>query len=121
MSKKYEFTGETRELPSGLILQQIRRLSDGVVGGWIEKEGNLSHEGDCWVGDNAQVFGYARVSGNAQVFGNAQVHGNAMVYGDARVSGCAQAQTPGDNKVCEDTSITIHNLEPRFLGVIEEL
>ena len=38
MEKKYEFTGETKTLGNGTILQRIRRLSDGVFGGWIEKE-----------------------------------------------------------------------------------
>ena len=33
MTKKYEFTGETKE-HNGYTLHRIRRLSDGLVGGW---------------------------------------------------------------------------------------
>src|SRR5260363_311647 len=67
----------------------------GQLGGYIEKEENLSHEGEAWVFDNARVFGDARVFGNARVFSSTQVYGdawvydNARVFGDARVSGNA--------------------------------
>ena len=48
--RKYEFTGETRKV-HGSTLNRIRALRDfadvkaGELGGWIEKEDNLSHEG----------------------------------------------------------------------------
>ena len=66
--KKYEFTGETKVI-FGTTLHQIiavRDFSDvisGEIGGWIEKEENLSHNGD------ARVYGDAWVSGNARVSG----------------------------------------------------
>ena len=69
MTKKYEFTGETKEW-FGVALHRIRALveiaalgvSVGDLGGWIEKEENLSQvSGDAWVSGNALV------SGNAQV------------------------------------------------------
>lgn len=80
---KYEFT-ETREFLSR-TLHRIKAVSDfgdvkaGDLGGWIEKEENLSQSGDCW------VYGYARVYGNALVCNNALVCGNARVYGNAQV------------------------------------
>jgi hypothetical protein len=85
MNRKYEFTGQTKG-----NLKQIRRLKDGLVGGWIESEKNLSQEGDSFVYDNAGVAGNARVWGNARVYGNAKVVGNAKVFGDARVFGNAK-------------------------------
>lgn len=105
--KKYEFTGETKAF-NGTTLHRIRALKDfgdvaaGDLGGWIEKEENLSHDGGCWVSGNAWVFGDARVagdawvSGNARVYGNAQVSGNARVFGDARVAGDAEIKAPKD-------------------------
>ena len=39
----------------------------GTAGGFVGSEANLSHEGDCWIYDNAEVSENARVSGNAQV------------------------------------------------------
>ena len=80
MEKKYKLTEETKEL-CGRTLHRIEALKDfgdvkaGGKGGFIEKEENLSQEGD------------ARVSGDAWVYGDARVYGNAQVYGDARVSG----------------------------------
>lgn len=43
----------------------------GDVGGYIEKEENLSQSGNAWVSGNAEVFGNARVSGDAEVSSNA--------------------------------------------------
>lgn len=77
--KKYEFTGEVK-LWRGRTLHQIRatvafdNVEAGEVGGWIEKEENLSHDGNAW------VYGDAQVCGDALVYGDAQVCGNARVY-----------------------------------------
>ena len=78
--KKYRFTGKTKN-HEGRILKQIQRISDGLIGGWIESESNLSHEGSCW------VYGNARVSGNAEVYGDAEVSGNARVSGYDELTG----------------------------------
>jgi len=91
--KKYELTNETMEFPDNIIFYRIRALRDfgdvkkGDLGGYIEKEDNLSHDGDCWVYGNATVIGDARVYENARIFGNADIHGNARVYGNAQVHG----------------------------------
>jgi hypothetical protein len=90
-SKKYEFTDETKtKIVKGKEhkLHRIRALKDfnnvkkGDLGGFIEKEENLSHEGNCWVYDDAIVYEEARIYDNAKVYGNAEVFGNAKVYGD---------------------------------------
>ena len=105
--KKFEFTGETK-LWFGRTLHRIRALisierwnvKKGDDGGWIEKEENLTHDGNAWVSGDAWVYGDAQVCGNAlvcdnaRVYGNALVCGNALVYGDARVS--------GDARVCDN-------------------
>ena len=97
--KKFKLTSEFIVDISGVKLFRIKALIEfgnvkaGDLGGYIEKEENLSHMGNAWVSGNAQVSGDARVSGNArvsgdaQVFGDAQVSGDAQVFGDARVSG----------------------------------
>ena len=92
--KKYELTTNTKML-FGRKLFQIKALvsfgdvTAGDLGGYIEKEENLSHDGDAWVYDRALIFGDAKVSGDARVYGDAQVYGDALVSGDARVSGNA--------------------------------
>ena len=80
------------------------------------KEANLSHEGDAWIYEDAQVsgdawvFGNAQVSGNARVFDDVWVSGNARVSGDALVSGNARvfgsAQVSGDAWVSGDTLVS---------------
>ena len=104
MGPKYEFTGEIKTV-DGQKLYRIQRISDGVLGGWIANEQNLSQEGNCWVGDNATVGDTARVYDNAQVlddaqvYGEAQIYGNALVYNNARVSEHARVY---DNAVIYD-------------------
>jgi hypothetical protein len=96
-NKKYKITKETIELYGGKKLYRIEALKNfgdikkGDKGGWIEKEDNLSQDGnawvynDAWVFDNAHIFGNARVYDGAKVYGNAQVYGNARIYGGACV------------------------------------
>ena len=105
MDKKYEFTGETKDW-NGHTIRRIRavktvaNVATGELGGWIEKEENLSQDGDAWVSDNAWVFGNAKVSDNAEVSDDAEVSDNAWVSGDAEVFG--NAWVFGNAKVSDD-------------------
>ncbi|MEE3451047.1 MAG: hypothetical protein VZR27_10235 [Acutalibacteraceae bacterium] len=72
--KKYELTDETK-IYFDRTLHRIKALRDigedvktGDLGGWIEKESNLSHDGDAWVYGNAQVYGNAKVTEITDVF-----------------------------------------------------
>ena len=62
MKKKYKLTEESVVI-NGKFLHRIEALRDfgdvkkGDKGGFIEKEENLSQYGDCWVYDDAKVFG----------------------------------------------------------------
>ena len=81
--KKFEFTGETKILFNGTILHRVKALVEiklgyfivkaGDLGGWIEKEENLSQVDNAWVCDNAWVWGNAEVCGNAWVCGDSYV------------------------------------------------
>ena len=70
--KKYELTKESK-IVNGITLFRIKALRDfgnvkkGDLGGWIEKESNLSQDG------------------KASVFGEAWVYGEAEVYDETRV------------------------------------
>ncbi len=89
--KKFELTTDSIE-ESGTTLYRIKALIDfgdvkaGSLGGYVEKEENLSQANTAWVYGNACVYGNAWVSGNACVYGNARVSGDAWVYGNACVS-----------------------------------
>ena len=64
--KKYEFTGKIKTI-FGIEFKQIRAIISfgcvvaGEIGGWIEKEENLSQSGNAWVSGNAEVSGDAEV------------------------------------------------------------
>ena len=105
--KKFELTTEFITNAFGKKLFRIKALVEfgdvkaGELGGYVEKEENVSQDGNAWVSGDARVYGNAWVHGNAKVyddawvsdnakvFDNAEVRGNARVYGDARVSGNA--------------------------------
>ena len=109
--KKYELNSETIEI-DGTILHQIKALKDfsdvkaGDLGGWIEKEQNLSQIGDAWIGGNAKVYGNAVVCDNAKVFDDAAVCGNAMVYDNAEI--CGNAVVFSNSKVCDTAKVYGH-------------
>lgn len=131
---KYEFTRETMtSYIDGRTLRRIRAtrtfndVKEGELGGWIEKENNLSQDGNAWVYDDAIVRGDAKVYGNAMIRDNVMVYDSAEVYddakalGDARIGGCAKiwskamvygrawingsAVVCGEAVVCESASV----------------
>lgn len=95
IDRKYELTDETKTIVvDGVahVLHRIRvirhirgRCTVGFVGGWVESERNLDHNGECLIYDEAMVFGRARVRANARIRGQSMVYGTAVVSGDARV------------------------------------
>lgn len=124
MTKKYEFTGESKELDNwdgGTKVYQIKavcsfgNVKEGTLGGWIGSSSSLSHDGNAWVGDNAVVTADSEVSGNAQVSGNAIVIKGSKVVDEAVVTGNARlcsakvsgnAQISGNAEIFEDAEIT---------------
>ena len=99
---KYELTTnfikyKNKKLYQIKALKNFGYVKVGDLGGYIEKESNLSQEGNCWAFDNAKVYDEAKVWGNAEVWGKAEVYGNALVGGDAKVYD--EAKIYGDAKV----------------------
>lgn len=107
--KKYVFTGNTK-MEGSIELKQIKRIKDGLIGGWIQDESNLSHEGDCFVYDNAMVFteyvhvltdfitsieGDVKIMGNAKIRG-CKINGNVEISGDTYV---CNSELSGDIKI----------------------
>jgi UDP-3-O-[3-hydroxymyristoyl] glucosamine N-acyltransferase len=109
IAKKYEILRDQTKDHFGRILYRIRRLNDGLIGGWIEKEENLSQEGKCFVYDEAKVFDNARIHGNAQLRNHARVFGEAQVYGDAWVF----------EQACVYGSAMVYGCHARVLGHAE--
>jgi len=132
--KKYRLTGKTLRKRNKILkrVQAVRdfgNVKEGQLGGWVEGEWNLSHDGDCWVDDEAMVLDNAKVEGNAcvslyceiknsaiitdnaivrgngKISENAKICGNAKIFGVAKISGNAIV---GGNAVVENV-FTIKN------------
>ncbi len=72
-----------------VALKDFGDVKSGDMGGLIENEENLSHDGNCWVYDNAVVLDRARVEDNASVKENAVVMSDARITGSSDVCCCA--------------------------------
>ena len=72
-TKKYKLLKHDSIQVDGVILYRIEALrsfaniTKGDKGGYIAKESNLSHEGNCWIFDSAEVYGDGKIFGNVQV------------------------------------------------------
>ena len=106
--EKFELTEETIEWDDH-TLYRIKALKDfgnikkGDLGGFIEKEDNLSQDGTCWIYDDAKVYDDARVFEDAKVYNNANVFDCAVVYCNAEIS--SSAKVYGDAEVCGNTQV----------------
>lgn len=58
-------------------------VKEGELGGYVEKEENLSHEGGCWVFDGARVYDDSRIEDNAQIHQHAIVSEDSIVKDNA--------------------------------------
>lgn len=75
-----DFTCPFKLNPDGEILDQTP-VKKGDLGGYVQKEENLSHEGGCWIFEEAEVRDNGRVEGNARLAGRSLVRDNAVVKG----------------------------------------
>lgn len=116
--KKYELLKDDYIKLGESTAYRIRALKDfgnvkkGDLGGYIEKEENLSHDRNASVFDNAYVFGKSVITHNAKVYGDANVGGNSSMYGVSRVSGnstVTNSRIEGVAEVYGDA--TVHNCE----------
>lgn len=104
MDKKYELIeSDIKGLYRIKALKDFGYVKKGDIGGYVENPNNLSHEGYCWIYDNAKIYDNARIYGNAQVSDYAIMQGNARIYGNSQVSNCAvidgNAQIHGDSEI----------------------
>ena len=109
MGKKYILTDDVIDF-NGHTLHRIKAVRDfdcvkaGDLGGFIESEKNLDHDGDAWVTDSALVFDSARVTDSALVTDSARVSGAAWVTDSARVFD--SARVTGDALVTDSARVS---------------
>ena len=95
MNKKYELVENDTKIYALRKLYRIKSLIsfscngyliiEGDLGGYIEKEDNLSQDGNCWIFSDSVVFDNARINDNAIIKGHSVVQDNAKVFGNALI------------------------------------
>ena len=107
--KKYKLLGTDTKIFLGRTLFRIQALASfsdvqqGDLGGYIEREENLAHEGNAWVYDDAYVYDNARVCDNARIYGDAQVCDNAHICDNAQIYDAACIS--GNAYICKNAQI----------------
>jgi carbonic anhydrase/acetyltransferase-like protein (isoleucine patch superfamily) len=97
MKLKYRIREDLSMIIDGVTVYRIEALrpisrfdiEKGELGGYVEKQHNLSQYGSCWIMDDAKVWGDAQVQQNASVLNTAKVYGSAIIKGSAEVYGNA--------------------------------
>ena len=117
MEKKFELTDKFVINAFGIGLFQIKctksfkYANEGDLGGYVEKEDNLSQYGDAWVSGDAQVSGDARVENNHMhcgfdCFGSCNRHTHAYKTKGNKVEitcGCFRGSLEEFEKKVEET------------------
>ena len=98
--------------------RNFKNVKIGDIGGYVESEKNLSHDGNCWIYDDAVASENSLVTDNASLHVDCCVWGNAVikdeswigdyshVYGNAIVS--ENAKVYGHSQVFGHASISSH-------------
>ena len=76
----------------------------GDIGGYVEKEDNLSQKGNCWIDGDSMALDDSKISGDSYLHGHVLTIGNATVSGNAFIKdGCT---VTGDAVIDGDVCIT---------------
>ena len=111
VNKKYDLIPqEDTSLFRIRALRDFANVKAGDLGGFVEKEQNLSHHNTCWIYDHAKVFGNAHISDQAIISDHAIICDNVRVYKNVCVSGYAQisdgCHIRGDAKIMGFASVS---------------
>ncbi|WP_227317569.1 YdcK family protein [Cedecea davisae] len=128
--KKYRLTEDSRlhDYQSGgenqqVRLWQIEALRDfadvraGQSGGWVESEGNLSQVGDCWLEEDAKIWGGASVEDNALVTGESDICQGARISDNARIE---HSQISGECHIFNHARVQNRSQIIAVLGLTED-
>ena len=105
LTTKISFNGRT--LYRIRALKNFRNVKKGDLGGYVEKESNLSQTGDAWIYDDAKVMDNAIVKNDATLHHNAEIYDNAIVSGSASVN---ENATLRDKATVSDNAILYGNV-----------
>lgn len=120
--KKYELLKRDTIRVDDRTLYRIRAIRDivdndgniivskGELGGFVQSERNLSHQGTCWLYDDAMSYNGAMILDDAIVSDMARIYGRAMVFSNGKI--CDEAEVSGlvrvydGARICENAHVT---------------
>ena len=106
--KKYELLKDDTIQLANKTLYRIKAIKNfggikaGTLGGYIQSEDNLSHDGNAWVRDNAVVCDKAIVRDSAVICCDAEIRDNAVIRDNAWI--CNNARIC-DNAIIRDSAM----------------
>lgn len=103
LENKYTYWND-RKIYRIRALKSFGDVEEGQLGGYVEKESNLSHSGDCWIYKRSKVYGNAILKDNASVTDNVEVSGSAIICDNAKIS--KDVKICGNAKVYDYSIIT---------------
>ena len=101
-----------------IVAARTIRLIDGTVvqpgdmGGFVDNERCLSHEGSCWIADNARAYGRTRVRDDALAKDNAVLGDPLSTLRGANLSGksmVSQFATVADSSIEDEARVDGHS------------
>ena len=123
--KKYKIRRDLSMEYAGHKLYRIEALKNfghiiaGDIGGYIEKEDNLSqYNNNCWISNNAKVMDNATVQDNAFVSYGAIVKDSARIYNNAIISGFAVIS---DYAIVRDNAVVNSNAKVKNSAKIQDM
>lgn len=123
--KKYYLT-ECTKLFQGITLHRIMALKDfgdveeGQLGGWVQSEKNLSHEGDCWIYGNSIVKDNAVVKDNALVYGVIRICGDSTLQNNCFVKDNGFGVIAGQVNICGNATINTRGINIFDIATIKD-
>ena len=116
MGQKYELVTTDTRMVRGATLNRIRRKSDGLLGGYVETEANLSQSGTCWLHGQSTALGNASTAqGNARVQKTPRSMGRCTVTRSSRETQpckevCTVTRSSRETQPCKEVCLT----RPRY-------
>lgn len=88
LTKKY-ITHNNHKLQRIVAIKSFGTVKEGDIGGYVEREENLSQYNNSWIYDNSKVYENAHISDDAEIRENASIGGYSTIYEDAHIFGNA--------------------------------
>lgn len=111
MNKKYILTDDTI-VYQGVTLHRIKAVKDlsivpkDTLGGYIEKESNLSHEGNCWIDCDSKVLRGVQIQDSARIY-NSTINGSISIKNGSLIM---NSSIEGSGCITENSNICQSNI-----------